>query len=102
VETGAGVGEGGGGGEVGSVDSGEVGGTVSVGLLEVGPVSGGWVGAVSAPPPATAVWVAIMASSASKVLMALSGVSVTGGGVDADSLQPASNKAEVTITMKII
>ena len=99
VKTGAGVGDGCGGG---SVFSGEVGGVVSVEPVEVPSAGGCWVGTASMLPPATAVWVAILLSSASKVLMALSEVSVTGGGVDAESLHPASINAEVTNTIKII
>jgi hypothetical protein len=44
----------------------------------------------------------MLPSSASNVLMALSGVSVTAGGVDAESLHPESMIAEVTNTIKII
>ena len=63
---------------------------------------GGCVGTASTPPPATAVWVAILPSSASNVLIALSGVSDAGGGVEADSLHPDRINAEVTNTIKII
>ena len=97
MKTGAGVGEGWGGG---SVFSGDVGGVVSVEPIEVDSAGGCWVGTASILPPATAVWVAIILSSASNVLMALSEASVTGGGVDAESLHPASIIAEVTNTIK--
>jgi hypothetical protein len=59
VKTGAGVGEGGGGG---SVISGEVGGIDSVEPAEVDSAGGCWVGTASMPPPAMAVWVAILPS----------------------------------------
>ena len=98
VKTGAGVGADGGGG---SVFSGEVGGFVSVEPVEVDSTGACWVGTASILPPATAVWVAIILSSASNVLMALSEFSVTGGGVDAESLHPASINTEVTNTVNI-
>jgi hypothetical protein len=46
--------------------------------------------------------VAIFPSSASSVLIALSGVSDAGGGVEAESLHPERINAEVTNTIKII
>ena len=86
------------------MSSGEVCGAASVEVLPSvdSPPDAGWVGTLSTSPPATAVWVAILPSSASSVLIALSGVSDAGGGVDAESLHPDRINAEVTNTMKIM